>query len=770
LVIFSRRLSDDGESNTYFGVEYTLSDTPTYVTEATTAPVEFITKMHPDDSMNNTYGWASVVQTSAGLLAMTGGGEGTTGGPSKADSDLWQCRGGVISRIATIKFFTQNGNIINDVNEYTSPKAHKDSANFPLEQVWVGGELQDNTGTYSGTTKTTDSYTINLQTGEILLIAMAQYGTEIRIDYDFKPGVQFFKADNVERWGAIRQLAQVSNAIAYTTRQGRVAVKLRRGQEDHILESGSGEMRQLRGRNIIHDSNSAYTFNTIQVANADHNYYYTEGTHYSIVYDSGTGIYTLAEIGTSFEGHIVVTYLQGPSDDSLILFDDDGQLNPPSMIGIPDENWRFDNLYNNIIIEGERSYPLDVPIVYRETYAISPQQLNIDARVSKIQKAEGNAQYDWDGDQKVFRSKEKENVSGSGFIVEFTDPLIIGTTKWVLREPDTSHVETLTRTEGGGAAFYKFTWPGSAFTEPGSAVETTNYDVLISNKDYWRECTKEDEGDSAWPAGPPDQYYKTGSYVYLKKVSDDTGDGSSDACTAYAYATKDTSFYVDAAGVIQEAEISDATNPSPTASPDKSLYVRISPTDTRGAHLFRQAGTYDSVAISADYAVAVGAVRIGYDGVSVDVNNYAGIEHYLQVLVVGFPISGIERVRVKCEDRITLDGTLSSIDELGERTHTIRNNFIQSVGMARMIGYSLLDWLKTEHSQVTVRDKFNDRLSLLEPCLVRAAYGNFDEETELWMVSEIHYSLVNGDSDMSSTTYLLVDMRESPSAPPAGSS
>ena len=85
------------------------------------------------------------------------------------------------------------------------------------------------------------------------------------------------------------------------------------------------------------------------------------------------------------------------------------------------------------------------------------------------------------------------------------------------------------------------------------------------------------------------------------------------------------------------------------------------------------------------------------------------------------------------------------------------------------MGYGLLDWLKNEHSMVPLQDKFNDELSLLEPCLIRAAYGNFDETTELWIVAGITYSLVSGEAGMSSTTYLLADMQESPSAPPAGS-
>jgi len=152
------------------------------------------------------------------------------------------------------------------------------------------------------------------------------------------------------------------------------------------------------------------------------------------------------------------------------------------------------------------------------------------------------------------------------------------------------------------------------------------------------------------------------------------------------------------------------------------------------------------------------------------VNNYADVEHYLRVVVVGYPISGIEKIRVRCEDRITLDGTLSAIDTYGDRSKVIDNPFVQSPSLARVLGFSLLDWLKYEHSRVATQVRFNDRLGILEPCLVRAAGGNFDEESELWLCHGITYSLVRGTSGMSSVTYMLADMEESPSLPAPASS
>jgi len=522
----------------------------------------------------------------------------------------------------------------------------------------------------------------------------------------------------------------------------------------------------LRGRNIIHNSNTAYSFNTLQVANADHNYFYTEGTNFTISYDAGTGVYTLTEVGTSLDKHIVITYIQGPADDALIILDGNGQLNPNTMLGVG-ENWKFDDVYNNIIVDGQRSFPLDTPITIQETYAVSPRQLNVESQFSKTQRAAPEAQYDWDGEQKIFVTAEIDNISGAGFTVEFTDPLIIGTTKWILREPDDAHVEEKSVNQPGVAAFVKVTWD-APFLESGSAEGTTNYDVMLTNYPYWRVCTKDDEDDAAWPGAG--EFYKTGAYVYLKKFRDDDGiSNDSDDCTIYAYATQDTSFYIDAAGIIQEAEISTATNPALTASPDKAIYVRVVPVDERGVTLFRAAGTYDGVVISAEYAVLVGAVRIGYDGISIDVNNAASIEHFLQITASGYPISAIEKIKVKCADMITLDGSLSSVDMLGERTMNLNNPFIQSVGLARTVGYGLLDWLKAEHSEVSIRDKFNDQLDILDPCLVRSTYGNFDDTTELWLVSGITYTLVDGESGMSSTTYTLVDVVPSPSAPPAGS-
>jgi hypothetical protein len=756
LVVFTR---SDADAQ-YYAVRYTLSDTPAYATWQETIPFE--TLLFPDqESVNNQYGWASVVKTNAGLLALTGPAIPTRISPAYTGTPLWVARSGGLSRIGRVKYYLQNGKIINKTDAYTHPDAEKGAANYALEEVWVDEEVQDNTGTYVGHVKTTDNYDINLLTGEIIFLTPPRYGSKIKANYDYKPSVQYFQADQVGRWAVARQLSEAASAIVYPTAHDRVSYRQRRAQEDTIFGAGGGETYELTGRNVIHPANTAYTFNTLQVANAEHNYFYVEGTHYTVSYSTIFGTYTITEVGTSLAGHVVITYLQGPSDDALIILDDDAVVRPPSILG-SSEQWDFSEVRNQIVVQGRRRFPTDTPTTIIETYAVSPRRLNIDSRFSKVQRATPTSQYDWDGEQKLFVTDEDRDVSGGGFILSFSEPMIIGTTKWLLREPDTTHVEGISKTQAGGAAFVKVDWAVS-FTEPGSVEETTGYDVIVSNKEYWRVCTASDESAAGWPGG---EDYKSGSHVYVKKFRD--GGAPSDDCIVYAFKTKDTSFYIDRTGTIREAEITDAANPSPSASPDKSVYIRIDPIDDRGGRLFREPGTYDSVIIPASLCLRIGAVRVGYDGVALDVYNHSSDENYVRITVIGYPIASLENIIVKCEDRIHHDGSLSSVEKLGLRPRGISNDYVQSVGLARTL--DLLDWQKEEHSLVPATCKFTDELDLLDACLIQSTYGHFASASELWLVVAVTYSVQAGDAGASVVTLEVIDVPESPSAPAPASS
>jgi hypothetical protein len=101
---------------------------------------------------------------------------------------------------------------------------------------------------------------------------------------------------------------------------------------------------------------------------------------------------------------------------------------------------------------------------------------------------------------------------------------------------------------------------------------------------------------------------------------------------------------------------------------------------------------------------------------------------------------------------------------------TIENEYIQSLGMGKTIGYSLLDWLKEPHSIIKVTTKFGQDIKLLDPVLVSSSYGNFSETTELWLVIRKSITVEKGENDLSTTVLELIDVPANPSAEPDTSS
>lgn len=757
LFIFSKAdgsLDPPFQRGRYHAVIWTLSDTPAYLTFSRLLQLDSKTGIFGEVAEDNQFGHASIILTNAGMFSLTG---------QNADA----FRNGVFCDIGRVKFYLQNGRVVNDADAYEDPRADKDAANYDLEVLSSDGEVFDNTGTYDGVIKTTDDYSINLLTGEILFLMPPRRGAIVRASYDYKPSVQYFSQEQVERWESIRQLGEIAGMVVYTTPAERIAYKSTRRQEDYVfLPDLSGQIVALKGRNIIHDSNPAYDHNTVQVANGEHNYFYVEGTHYTIAYVAATGRYTLTEVGDTMEGHVVVTYLAGPEDDSLPIYT--GESLYPTNIMSASDAWDFADVYNQVIFQGERAFPSDAPTVIIETIAVSPKMLNIDQKWSKVQKAVAQGQYAWDGEQKIFLSDSDEDQYAAGFVVEFTDPMIIGTTEWKIKGPDTSQVETDTESHGGGAYWYKFEW-GSSFYEPNSAVETIDYDVMVTNPDYWRVAKPDDTQDIRDQESDQTEQYKGGGYIWIKKFRDDTGSGVSDDCTAYAYKLTETVYYIDKAGRLVAGSLADADNPSPSASPDKSIDITLEPLDARDVHLFSAPGTYDSVVVGDEYCMDIAAVRIKNDGISADVYNYASDTQFIRITVAGYPIVNIEKVQVKAEDRIRLDAATSSIQEMGEKPLVIQNPFCQSQGITKTLALILLDWCKRVHQTTSLDTKFNTKLNLLSQCLIENQYGNYDKETELWTVIGIQHSIQNGHSNMSMTRLQLIDPPDNPSVPAPGS-
>jgi hypothetical protein len=206
-----------------------------------------------------------------------------------------------------------------------------------------------------------------------------------------------------------------------------------------------------------------------------------------------------------------------------------------------------------------------------------------------------------------------------------------------------------------------------------------------------------------------------------------------------------------------------------TSSPDKRISIQVEPIDNYGNHLFRITDTYDGIVISAEHCMNISAIRLGHDGLSMDVRNYATVENYLKLIVTGYPISTSQIVKVSCEDRIRLDSNVSSMEEQGMKPMNLDNAYIQSISMAKNIGYGLLDWLKYPHTQTQVVGKFDDSIELLDVVLIQSDFGHFSKIDELWLVVGISHTISDGKRDFSNTALSLIDIPDNPSKPVSGS-
>jgi hypothetical protein len=826
LMIFTKASVDSTEKTTtadgvdvflrqkgqYYAIVYDLSDTGTHLIYNKQLSITKITQKQ--NGTNDDFGMAGVCSVPSGLLLLTGPMMASVN-PDKdkavtKETVQWAIKSASFSRIGKTSFYAQNGKIINTRDEYTDPKAEKQASNYPLEEIRIGGDLQDNgltpaegtevktwTATYEGTVKHTLDYDIDLETGEITPIEPPTRNSDIVISYDYKPNIQYFTSgtkdvtatknaspETLPRWETIRKLCEASAGIAFTNAQERVVYRMRRGQEDHIFYSDTAEVAVLRGRHIIHNSNPHFTHNTIQVSNEEHSQFFIEGTHYTISYDAIKGSYTLTEIDNSLDGHIVIAYYTSPADEVVPVFDNTGRGEKPNLLGVS-QNSDLGALVNKCVVTGEHKFPSDTPMTVSETYAVSPVTVTIDSKFNKLQLAKPEAQYAWDNEQDTWNLVD--NISSGGFVVEYNDPMIIGTPEWTLIEPDTLHVEYQTVTYAS-TTDDPMTW---CFIKWGTAfpLNTTDYDVLLSNNEYWRVCEPKDtesedwadiwkdiEHDAQWSHWTNQNKLdwensgkkaKTADFVILKKFRAG-GPVASSVCEIYAYGVKSTKFYIDRAGLIKESPITDSENYMATSSPDKRISIQVEPIDNYGNHLFRITDTYDGIVISAEHCMNISAIRLGHDGLQMDCFNYATVENYLKLIVTGYPISTSQIVKVSCEDRIRLDSSVSSMEEQGMKPLSLANAYIQSISMAKNIGYGLLDWLKYPHTQTQVVGKFDDSIELLDVIMIQSDYGHFSQN-ELWLVVGISHTITDGKREVSNTALSLIDIPDNPSKPVSGS-
>lgn len=798
LVILTKANSVAGQRKvgSYYAQIYTLASAPPYA--AYTARIE-LPEGITNGKFDNPYGLGGVCLTGDSVIALTGPQDALAQQDKyvKSTHASWKSKIGQFCGLGRISYNVQNGRIANNNDDYTDPASVKDIANFPEERVYVGNELlYDASPVYSGHIKTTTGYQINLLTGEIQFVSPPPRDVSITIDYDYKPNVQYVTSgsklvgtntsrkqiETIPRWSTIRDLCFATGGIAYTDEAERVVYRQRRFYEDYLFTSASTESFALRGRHIIHNANTKFTHNTVTVCNESHNIFYVEGVDYTITYDINKQAYTITEITNKLTGHIVVTYLTAPSDENLLVFDNTGRDEIPNALGLS-QGTQIGDIINTVIVTGQHKFPSSIPMTLLNTYAVSPSTVQVEHKYNKMQIAHPESQYLWNPEKNVFDTADENDISASGFIVEFSDPLIVGTPAWTVIEPDVTHVEKKTITidgtsvkvdgewvktidEGDIAFWVKIEWD-QHFTEPNSTIGVMTYDVALSNPDYWRVGVQQDAEEESWTTyADALGYFKSGEYIWVKYFRGGVG---SDTCIVYAYSTKSTTFYINKTGTLKEQALTSAENYLNTKSPDKKISITVHPMDRNNNHLFRTPDTYDGVAIPANMCLEVGSIKIGNDGLQIACNNHSSSENFLRVTVIGYPITTSEIISVKCQDNIRLDSSISSMEQQGVKPFRVENQFIQSVAMGKTIGYSIIDWTKYSHVTVPIVAKFRDDVNLLDVVQIKSDYGNFVQADELWLVTSIHHSIRDGLKEMSTTQIGVIDVPDNPSQPPGGS-
>lgn len=756
IVILSKAFNDNTrETGAYYAVVFRVSDSPPRLLYVNS--IKLNNDIYPNDStLNNEMGYASVVVTNAGIIALTGPYRPSKVKKSYYNTPLWDARAGGFSTIGQVKYWLANGYIANNTPQYTHPDAVKDFANFPIEEIYIDGEKLDNgydddgnptSVSYNGHIKTTPDYQINLRTGEIMFLKPVVYRTNITANYDFKPSVSLFYTDSEARWELCRLLSQGSGAISYVTETERVKITTVKSMEDVVFKETNQEV-VLRGLNIIHPSNPRFTTNTVQVANAEHNYFYKETEDYEISYE--LGLYKMKN--KTITGHVVVSYFEAKNGEVPVCNSE--KLNN-AILDIS-ESWDFSECYTNVVVEGERRFASNTPVIISQSFVVSPRMYTVDSKFSMIVQVNSEEQYNWDEIKSEFDTNVTKDTAEAGVIIKFDEPMIIGTTEWEVIEPNTSHIEYKTAISYQPAEFVKITWD-EPFLTPSGTHETTQYDVYIDNPSFWRVCTVDDVGSAGW--NPEWTSHKTGSYVIIKKFR--PGEGSN-STHVYAYMVNSVFYHIDSTGRVVKGQMDYDNNPCPTTSPDKSIKVRIEPVSSNGSHLFPEPGIYDGVNIPEDMCLSISAVRLFSRGLSIDCYNFSETkEQFLRVRVIGYPANGIQIVRTHFEDRFRSDDSIPSTIKLGERQLSVKNTFIQSRNIANYISTTLLDWLKEPHSTIQMTLKFTPNINLLDCVTIDSSIGDFSPN-EIWLVTGIQHN-INTDEELSTTNITLISIPNSQS-------
>jgi hypothetical protein len=420
--------------------------------------------------------------------------------------------------------------------------------------------------------------------------------------------------------------------------------------------------QDLKSVNVIDTENSKYTpgftsilggdDTTISVKSPDFSTAYVRGTDYSIDIWGGQIFINLDSF--ALEDTIIVQWYES-EDDLLIMSDALGN----AIIKSDSLSHGDEELFLKVAVTGERMWPSDNSVELNKQFTLLPgldEELVSDNNQS--QRMEVTTIESWNEQSGKF-----DEISGvedtSKFAVEFRDPFVIGTTSYSVRTgKGLSTDRIIAGTKGIGSKdvpfFYEIDVSSASFPND-------LYHVMLKQEEYleWRVATGNDFSDmqngdfvdGTPPTSPSD--VKTSDHFYLKHMNAKFG-----MVLAHwiAYESEARIYFVNEDGVVirDDSFVSeDARNPLNTAYKSKRISVSLNPVDLQGNPLFEAHGDsgetgYDSLYdtdVKHYMSTRIKKVLIAANGLSATFDNYGDENSFLDVKVVGFPVSKVLNIR-----------------------------------------------------------------------------------------------------------------------------
>jgi hypothetical protein len=288
-----------------------------------------------------------------------------------------------------------------------------------------------------------------------------------------------------------------------------------------------------------------------------------------------------------------------------------------------------ENMFETFRIQGERLRPSDLPITTNKKFPMYPGVgINAEQEIKQAKNVEVINTLDWD-DTKLAFKEAGVPVDTSAFAVEFTEPIILGTTAYQTHEGRwrtgdkvvAGSVDSLTRSV---PMFYEVDVTSASF-------DSKNYNIMLKQQSYraWRVATENDYADMMLddvvigtpPTGEDD--VRTDTHFYLKNMNS-RNRSELYQCDWVAYETEYALYFKNENGTIVRDETftsRDQRNPIKTSYLDLAANIVVSAEDLFGYPLFPYHG------------------EIGFDGYSADA--HASIKRWMSAKVVRVDISNL---------------------------------------------------------------------------------------------------------------------------------